>query len=262
MTTEILQKISTSKLKALSASLQDGALSLGLSLLTINQVVGKQSENLFNYFSTLQKIGLSNKHIALIINSIIETRNNSLDPEKILDAILSGPDLPGIPVSDTSATVQSLIEEAQNEILIIGYVVYQGKRIFERLSEKMKQNPNLRVTFCLDIARRNSDSSFDHEIVNRFVKEFKQYQWPWEPTPKIYYDPRSLLLNNRQRSSLHAKCVIADRKITFVTSANFTEAAQERNIELGILVRYQPLSERIVSYFEGLQNQNLLILCS
>jgi phosphatidylserine/phosphatidylglycerophosphate/cardiolipin synthase-like enzyme len=46
--------------------------------------------------------------------------------------------------------------------------------------------------------------------------------------------------------------VIADRKRALITSANFTEAAWLRNIELGALLNYEPLVSRLVEYFDGL----------
>ena len=36
---------------------------------------------------------------------------------------------------------------------------------------------------------------------------------------------------------MHAKVVVADRRAALVTSANLTEHAHERNIEVGLLVR-------------------------
>jgi phosphatidylserine/phosphatidylglycerophosphate/cardiolipin synthase-like enzyme len=38
-------------------------------------------------------------------------------------------------------------------------------------------------------------------------------------------------------ASVHAKCAVADGNIAFVTSANLSEAAMERNMELGVLMR-------------------------
>ena len=38
-------------------------------------------------------------------------------------------------------------------------------------------------------------------------------------------------------ASVHAKCAVADGNIAFVTSANLSEAAMERNMELGVLLR-------------------------
>jgi len=36
---------------------------------------------------------------------------------------------------------------------------------------------------------------------------------------------------------MHAKAAVADSRIAFLTSANLTEAAFERNMELGALIR-------------------------
>lgn len=44
----------------------------------------------------------------------------------------------------------------------------------------------------------------------------------------------------------------ADRRAVFITSANFTEAAQTRNIEVGILTRDADAAKRLDDYFDGL----------
>jgi phosphatidylserine/phosphatidylglycerophosphate/cardiolipin synthase-like enzyme len=41
---------------------------------------------------------------------------------------------------------------------------------------------------------------------------------------------------------LHAKAVVVDEYSVFVTSANLTEAALDRNIEVGLLVRERNLA--------------------
>jgi phosphatidylserine/phosphatidylglycerophosphate/cardiolipin synthase-like enzyme len=50
-----------------------------------------------------------------------------------------------------------------------------------------------------------------------------------------YYDPRSA--ETFGVASLHAKCLVVDHEQTLITSANFTERGQERNIEVGVLIR-------------------------
>lgn len=51
---------------------------------------------------------------------------------------------------------------------------------------------------------------------------------------------------------LHAKYIVVDNEYVFVSSANFTEAAQNRNVEVGLLVRSAVLSERLTRFFEAL----------
>jgi phosphatidylserine/phosphatidylglycerophosphate/cardiolipin synthase-like enzyme len=53
--------------------------------------------------------------------------------------------------------------------------------------------------------------------------------------------------------SLHAKCVVVDERWAFVTSANFTEAAQERNIEAGVLLDHPKLAEALAARFRALR---------
>jgi phosphatidylserine/phosphatidylglycerophosphate/cardiolipin synthase-like enzyme len=52
---------------------------------------------------------------------------------------------------------------------------------------------------------------------------------------------------------------VADEATVFVTSANLTEAAFDRNIELGLLVRDRPLALTVASQFQGLIDQRLLL---
>ena len=78
----------------------------------------------------------------------------------------------------------------------------------------------------------------------------------------MYYDPRALADNTEEKASLHAKCVIVDRRAALVTSANFTEAAHRKNIETGVLIRYEPLVLRLHGYFEGLRNAQKLTPCA
>jgi len=73
---------------------------------------------------------------------------------------------------------------------------------------------------------------------------------------------RSLLDSRDKLSSLHAKCVVIDRRVALITSANFTEAAQQRNIEAGVIVRYPLFVERLVGYFEGLKESKQLVCYS
>jgi phosphatidylserine/phosphatidylglycerophosphate/cardiolipin synthase-like enzyme len=57
---------------------------------------------------------------------------------------------------------------------------------------------------------------------------------------------------------LHAKAVVADDEAVFVTSANLTEAALDRNIEVGLLIRDRALAASMLSHFRGLIDRGLL----
>src|SRR5262249_12702088 len=136
--------------------------------------------------------------------------------------------------------------------------VYQGREVFKRLAQRMDERPDLRVQFFLDVQRQPADTAQPEELLRRFAHRFRTSQWPGERLPAVYYDPRSLDLEPGKHSSLHAKCIVVDRRVALVTSANFTEAAQTRNIGVGALIRSEPFARQVAEHFEALADARLL----
>ena len=258
---EPLQNLSPANLRSLASSLREGPLSLGITRQALTQIVGPHAGEMFICFDALREQGMTPNHIALLIEAVATAREKSATPQQLFDLVISGPEVAGVPTADTAATVHTLIENAQSEILLVGYAVHNGKRLFKRLAERMKEAPTLRVTFHLDIPRKLTDTSLASEIVRRFAHEFVAKHWPGDKPPDLYYDPRALAEDSQQRASLHAKCIIVDRRVALITSANFTEAAQRKNIEAGVLIRYEPFVTRLHNYFEGLRSSRQLAQC-
>lgn len=53
---------------------------------------------------------------------------------------------------------------------------------------------------------------------------------------------------------------MVDGEYAFVSSANFTEAAQARNIEAGVLIRSKSFAQRLARHFEALAEAGVLRL--
>jgi phosphatidylserine/phosphatidylglycerophosphate/cardiolipin synthase-like enzyme len=124
----------------------------------------------------------------------------------------------------------------------------------------MQELPQLQVRMFLDVQRSHGDTTASSELVQRFKHRFKTQQWPQDrPLPHVFYDPRSLAVDDEKRACLHAKCIVVDGEAVFISSANFTEAAQERNIEVGLLVKSCRLAEQLVLHFDTLLAANLLM---
>ena len=259
MNSTALQNLQGPALRLLAGALKEGALAGGISGRALKQIAGPYSEDVESLLRKLTANGMSPAQIAVVVDAIADTKDRSVDAAALMDLVLSGPEVAGIPTNDTSAVMRALVESAQTEILLVGYAVHNGQRLFARLAERMSECPQLKVVFCLDVSRAWQDTSLSSEIVRRFAHDFKTKHWPWQQCPAIYYDPRSLEPGHDERSSLHAKCVVVDRREALITSANFTEAAQQRNIEVGVRVRYGPLVERLATYFHGLIDTGQLI---
>jgi phosphatidylserine/phosphatidylglycerophosphate/cardiolipin synthase-like enzyme len=115
----------------------------------------------------------------------------------------------------------------------------------------MESKPELQVRLFLHVGRDWNDSRDDSEIVREFAVALCE-QWPWPRRPEVYYDPRTLALDPATRATGHAKCVVVDDEVAFVTSANFTEWAHQRNVEAGVLILNRPFAARLRRQFDAL----------
>jgi phosphatidylserine/phosphatidylglycerophosphate/cardiolipin synthase-like enzyme len=93
--------------------------------------------------------------------------------------------------------------------------------------------------------------------VRKFANRFWRTDWPGSSRPNVYFDPRALD-QDAPGGVLHAKAVVADDEAVFITSANLTEAALDRNIELGVLIRDRAFALTIAGYFRSLVDRSLL----
>lgn len=165
----------------------------------------------------------------------------------------TAPDSGTTVMRDTSVVVRDLFHNAKDSVVVIGYAIRQGQQVFEALANRMMELPSLQVRMYLDIPRDAGDTSAPSEVVARFLERFRRTQWPLgKRLPEVFYDPRSLATEPQHRASLHAKCVIIDARHVFVSSANFTEAGQERNIEVGLTLQSPVLAERLRRFMDTL----------
>lgn len=255
-----LHLLPTASLQSLAGSLESGLLAHGISRFGVQQAAGSDAADVERSLHRMVGAGFSLAQVAVVVRAIVETRRRLPDVSSLIDLVLTGPDLPGVPTADTAAAMHTLVSTGTSQILMVGYAVHNGREVFERLANRMNEISQLSVTFCLDIGRPFGDGRADEEIVRQFAAEFRTKHWPWQRLPKVFFDPRALEAGPN-RASLHAKCVVVDSSVALVTSANFTEAAQHRNIEAGVIIKHSATATRLSRYFEGLIQGGILRQC-
>jgi phosphatidylserine/phosphatidylglycerophosphate/cardiolipin synthase-like enzyme len=172
--------------------------------------------------------------------------------------VVSGPRVvPGL--RETADAFLDVINRAKRNVLITGFALHSGQTVLARLAERMMQEPALDVVLCLDISRSPGDTSDEQEIISRFAYRFRTIEWPQVRLPKLFYDPRSLARSLDERSVLHAKIAVADSSCALIGSANLTEAAQKRNIEIGVLIAVPAFVESIRAHVEALIHHRILV---
>ena len=260
MNNAIWSAFSTPVLNAIAAALRGGQLSPPFPAATLSSTVpADQILAISQSLRELTATGLGCENIALILDMIIADRRSRPAPEQVIDLVLSGPDSAEIASRDTLVVVDELFSQAARCVMVVGYAVHQGETVFESLANNMKKKPALGVEMFLDIQRPPGNTQSERELVAGFLDRLKREQWPQSaPIPAVYYFPASLDHSSTTRASLHAKCIVADRKLAWISSANFTAAAHKRNIEVGVLLRTQSIAQRLAAHFDFLKEKKIL----
>jgi phosphatidylserine/phosphatidylglycerophosphate/cardiolipin synthase-like enzyme len=240
-----------SDLRALAAAIKMGRLSSPFSAATVTQFVNDDADALAGSLTELSDTGMSAAGIAYALELLAETIADRPRIEDLVQIVATGPQVSGVANRYTSVVVSDLFSQAEKSVLVVGYAVYQGQKVFQSLAARMTERPDLNVKMYLDITRKPGDTSMDSELVKRFCQHFRTTQWPAAARlPEIFYDPRSLADDRKGAASLHAKCIVVDGEHVFVSSANFTERGQTKNIELGLILRSQAIGLRIQEFFD------------
>jgi phosphatidylserine/phosphatidylglycerophosphate/cardiolipin synthase-like enzyme len=239
----------------LASAFETGLVGAPYSLGALRSVLGTTDvgDGLLAAVREMERLGLAGVSAAAIVRTVSEVIRRSTKP----DIVWSGPEVPGLHARDTRRVFEELLSTAERSIWASTYAFFDGPRVFDLLSRRMDARPELRVTLLLNIERKRGDTSAAEQVVRRFTERFWQKQWPGSARPRVFYDPRSIEADGPS-GVLHAKAVVADDEAVLVTSANLTEAALDRNIELGLLVRDPALAVSVARHFQLLIDRELL----
>lgn len=208
----------------------------------------------------LRSEGLSPGGLAYFLRTLGSERADGHRAHDHLELVWTGPEGGSAQSRDTTVVVRDMFSKAERSVLVAGFAVRQGREIFRTLAERMDGLPDLDVKMFLNVGRSSPhDDRSSSEVVRVFSEDFRANQWPGKRLPEVFFDPRSLNQEGHQRASLHAKCVVVDQVEALVTSANFTEAAQQRNIEVGVRIVDPYFAKTLVHQFDTLMGGNDLV---
>ena len=257
-----LRRLSTPALSALADALAAGRLVAPFSASMVGaRVPAEHVEAVCATLRGYQGEGMTPGHIAQVIRVLVEEREAVREREDRVQLVWSPPDLDRVDARDTAVVVQDLFRQAKESVLIASYALDEGPKasaLFGVLARRMDEHPELAVRVFANIHRKHLDTTSAHTLVRAFARRLRDTLWPGERLPEVYYDPRSLEATTHKRAVLHAKVVVIDQRWTLLTSANFTEAAHERNIEAGLLVEDPHLAQRVARQFDLLVESGAL----
>jgi phosphatidylserine/phosphatidylglycerophosphate/cardiolipin synthase-like enzyme len=248
-----LDRANASDLELLARALEDGRLVPPFTAVQVQQIgLHRDASTFLLGVSNLQE-GQSPTGMGWILRRLAKERR---DAERrwsdVAQLVWSGPTEGHEPTRDTRLVLTELFAKAEHHVVVSSFVIYDGRSLFASLAQRCKDRPELQVDFYVNIKSTTGDG--EDADLDAFLDDFSRKQWPsGVRLPSIYYDPETLKQGKKQ-TSLHAKCVVVDERWAFVTSANFTDAAQERNIEAGVLLNHPGVASALAGRFRALRD--------
>lgn len=218
-----LSRFATSDLERLQAAL------VGLRVAFPLSRFGLQGEGLGDLAEVMPMLNaIGREGVLAVIDAVLSERRGRATPAEL---VWTGPESRQSSARDTAVVLADLFQRATVSVLLAGFVFDHAAEVLGPLHEAMKRGVNCRLFADADAAR-----------------DFRRDHWPFGPPfPEVYgFVPEKGVF-----ASLHAKCVVVDGRWVFVTSANFTDRGQTRNVEVGVLVDDTRLAAVLEAQFVG-----------
>ncbi len=154
----------------------------------------------------------------------------------------TGPSSGQVPVRHTEQVLMEVINAAQRRLFIVSFVAHQVKSIGKALTEAVERGVQVDVLLESSIAHGGKVDHDSVEAMRKLVPSARLFAW----------SAHEKGAGDQYPGVVHAKCAVADGRVAFITSANLTSAAMERNMELGVLVTGGNLPEELHNHLEAL----------
>lgn len=165
------------------------------------------------------EVGSDELALMLLAASHVYTKAAS---EQSTELVWTGPTTPFVSARRTEQALLQVINSAEQSLFITSFVAYDVSTIVKALNTASDRG--VAISMLLELSQDHGGSiSFDAiGKIRTLVPSARLYAWRDKIDP--FSDGR-----------VHAKVAVADDRICFITSANLTGYAMERNMEAGVL---------------------------
>ena len=219
---ELATLLPPSKIEAIASRLQHG-LPPGRET-EIQQIVGTPAARtaLTAFIAALRSTGLSEDVAAGMLLGAAHTRERT-HRDCTVELVWTGPMTPFVAPRRTEQVLLDVIEQAADELFIVSFVAYDVASVIAALNAATLRGVDVKILVEASVTQGGSLLVDPVATMRSAVPAAKLYAWTDRPHP---------FTNGR----VHAKVAVADNAMAFLTSANLTGHALEKNMEAGILV--------------------------
>lgn len=180
--------------------------------------------------------------IALALEVAVATEE-SWKLQQSLELVWTGPDTQVIPVRQTEQVLLEAIDATTRRLTVVSYAVYQIPRVCAAMCRAISRKVD--VSVILEAPDPDISGSYNNLLsIGPAVRGGARfYNWPSGSRPRD---------SKGKPGILHVKCLVSDSRRLFLSSANMTEHAFTRNMELGLLITGTDLPGQVERHFDHL----------
>lgn len=179
--------------------------------------------------------------MAGILNGVAHGHLSEKAREQV-QLVWTGPDLNLVPVRRSEQVLLDLINSAHNSLFLVSFVLVNIPAVEEAIRQALERGVDVRM--LLESEDKEGSSGFRDTIkrLQSDIPGLTLYVWPREKREST----------EGGFARVHAKCVVADKEYAFLTSANLTSAALDKNIEMGVRILGGNIPPTIYQQFIGM----------
>jgi len=183
---------------------------------------------------------ISSRDVGIMLAAASAASKQESNIASSVELVWTGPDTGLVPIRQTEQVLTGLIDKAESRLFVVSFVAYRVGPVIEALQRAVSRGVELRILLEQFSDRGGSVTTDSMKTLKSNVPKAIIYEWNREIHTK------------EGGASVHAKCAVADGRLAFVTSANLTEAAMERNMELGVLLSGGPTPQILENHLMSL----------
>lgn len=162
-----------------------------------------------------------------------------------VELVWTGPTTRFVPTRRTEQVLLDLIASANADLFLVSFVAYDVRSVVTAMNEAASRGVRLRVLLEASVSHGGSLSVDPAAIMRATVPAAEIFTWKEKPEPFI-------------DGKVHAKVAVVDGARAFVTSANLTGHALEKNMEAGVLIHGGTVPRLLIKHLDALTDVGVI----
>lgn len=244
--TELVALVSPEKIQSIATKIQRSDCA-NVVLILPSLVNTPNAANLVgDLIHVWQEAKLSHNELALMLLAASSAYTTAIKQQSI-ELVWTGPTTPFVSARRTEQVLLEVIDSAINKLFFTSFVAYNIESIVRALNDACERGVQIDMLLESSLGHGGSINIDVIGKMRELVPKANIYAWSDKP-------------DKFEGGRVHAKVVVADEHICFITSANLTGYALERNMETGVLIEGGTLPNILHKHLNALIQTKLISL--